>query len=86
MSPDEERRALEAQLKYLADELTRTQDMLPSTEELAYLRNIKLTSERSSWAWQQIRTYAPWVMSVTGTVGGAAYWFVTHFSWKGNPP
>lgn len=70
----------------LAAEVAALKARLPTDEELAYLRNAKLERERSAWAWQQIRLYAPWVVAVTSAVSSAAYWIATHISIKGSGP
>lgn len=77
----------------LAHELHRENDALmaqiaslearvPSSEELAYLRNRKLADERASWAWQWLRTNVPIMTAVCGAVGAFAYWAITHLSLK----
>lgn len=55
---------------------------VPSSEELAYLRNRKLADERASWAWQWLRTNVPIMTAVCGAVGAFAYWAITHLSLK----
>lgn len=55
---------------------------VPSTEELAYLRNRKMADERASWAWQWLRTNVPIITAVCGAFGAALYWAITHLSLK----
>ena len=58
---------------------------MPSTEELAYLRNRKLADERASWAWQWLRTNVPIIAAVCTALGAAAYWLANHLSFKVAP-
>ncbi len=58
---------------------------MPSLEEITYLRNRKLADERASWAWQWLRTNVPILAAVCGAMGAAAYWAVTHLSFKAGP-
>lgn len=67
----------------MAQEILALRRRVPTDEEMAYLRNRKEADERAAWAWRMLRTYVPWVTSIGAALGTAAYWFVTHFSWKG---
>lgn len=70
--------ALSRQVEYLAAELSRLEAMLPTAEEAEYLRRRKVEDDRASWAWQTIKTHAPWVSAVLAMLGGVAYWVLTH--------
>jgi hypothetical protein len=67
----------------MAAEILSLRRRVPTDEEMAYIRNRKEADERAAWAWQMLRTYVPWVTSIGAALGTAAYWLVTHFSWKG---
>lgn len=92
MQADMPRRAI-TDPEAVAAELQRENDALmaqiaslearvPSSEELAYLRNRKLADERASWAWQWLRTNVPVITAVCGALGAALYWALTHLSLK----
>lgn len=66
------------QLEYLANELARLEARLPTSEEADYLRKRKLEDDRASWAWQTIKTHAPWVTALLAMLGAVAYWVLTH--------
>jgi hypothetical protein len=48
-----------------------------SVEERHVLRKLIRDHERSSWLWQGVRTYFPWVTTICGMLSAFAYWFVT---------
>jgi hypothetical protein len=85
MNVEEEKRQVMSQIDYLEKALSLAESRMLSEEEIAYVRNRKQADEHATWAWQQIKTYAPWVVSVVGAVGSGAYWLVTHFSLKPGP-
>lgn len=66
----------------LMAQIASLEDRLPSSEELAYLRNKKEGDERAAWAWRMLRTYVPWATAVCGALGSAAYWLVSHFQMR----
>lgn len=66
------------QIDYLAGELARVEARMPSADELEYLRQTKLDSDRASWAWQVIKRHAPWVAAVGAMCGSVAWWILTH--------
>lgn len=70
----------------LAKEVELLKSRVLTDEELAFVRNAKLERERSAWAWQQLRMYAPWVVAITSAVSSAIYWVVTHLSFKNTGP
>ena len=70
--------ALSRQVEYLAGELTRMEARLPTAEECDCLRKRKLEDDRASWAWQVIKTHAPWVSTALAMCGAVAYWVLTH--------
>jgi hypothetical protein len=78
MNIDEERAAYEAQLNYLSTVIQRLEESMPSSEEMAYLRNRKLADERAGWAWHMVKAYAPWIATAGTAIGGALWWLLTH--------
>lgn len=84
-NPDEAVQELHRENDALMAHIAAIDARMPSIEELAYLRNRKLADERASWAWQWLRTNVPILAAVCGAMGAAAYWAVTHLSFRQGP-
>lgn len=89
MSPDDERRILNDQLDYLSEKIAALEEQMPSPEELAFLKNEKVSRERAVWAWKKIRDAWPF-MTGAGVFGIGVYqfvqWFSKNFKWMGSGP
>ena len=83
--PDAVVRELQRENDALMAQIASLESRVPSSEELAYLRNRKMADERASWAWQWLRTNVPIITAVCGAFGAALYWAITHLSWKDAP-
>lgn len=66
---------LEAEVEYLKEHGL-------SKEDIAYVKSAKLAAEHAGWAWQQIRVYTPWVISITSALGAGIYWILTHITFR----
>ena len=77
-SPPTDAERLQAENDYLAAQIAKLEAAALTPEELTYLRKRKEQDERAAWAWQVIRTHAPWLLAIGSALGSAAYWFLTH--------
>ncbi len=75
VSGDEER---QRQIEELAKMLSALEERIPTEQELAWLRERRIEAERVEWLRAQIKRHAPWVLTVSGIVGGVVAWLVNH--------
>lgn len=63
---------------YLAQVVTDLEQRVPTSEEMAYLRNRMEMDEHAAWVVKVLRANAGWVFVLLGLVGSAIYWAFTH--------
>lgn len=78
MDPEDRLRLVMAEKDALAAALASLEERVPTSEDLAYLRNRREQDERASWAWHVIRKHAPWIAGLTTALGSGLYWLLTH--------
>lgn len=67
MSPDEERRAIEKQFDYIAEQLDKIETRLselPTKEEVARLRDLLESRKRKEWLWDTMKVWATWIAAI----------------------
>ena len=65
-------------LEELQKEIEELQKLLPTAEEMAYLRERKAADDSAAWMWKTIKTHAPWVFPLASGIVGGLYWVLTH--------
>lgn len=78
LPPEDRVRVLLAENDALAAALTSLEERMPTSEDIAYLRNRREQDERASWAWKTLRAHAPWIVGLTTAIGSGLYWVLTH--------
>jgi hypothetical protein len=68
----------EKQIEYLASELSRIEKLLPTQEELEYLKGRTKDAQNFQWLRDKIRTFAPWMIPIAGAIGAAFVWFASN--------
>jgi hypothetical protein len=67
MSPNDERKAVEDQFDYIANQLavieTRLAE-LPTKEEVARLRDLLESKKRKEWLWDTLKVWATWIAAI----------------------
>jgi hypothetical protein len=63
------------QMDYLAEQISRLQDAMPTPEEREWLAQRTRDAKNLEWLRAKIRTHAPWLVPVAGVIGAAFVWF-----------
>lgn len=84
--PDAAFAELQAENDSLVEHIASLEARLPSTEELAYLRNRKQADDNAAWLWRVTKANAPWIAVVASGLGTLLYWLVTHTITIGQKP
>lgn len=71
---------------FLAAAVAAMEARLPSAEDVAWLHNKRVESERALWAWQQIKRYAPGVGIVASLIGAALTYLANNVITIGHKP
>lgn len=76
--PDPKAPLTQEQAEYILAEIGRLQSILPTPDEMVYLRQRKLDDERATWAWQQVRKHAPWVAGLASALSAVVVFLASH--------
>ena len=79
MTPEDEKQALENEIRQLREQIDRLNQKVLTEQEIRHLREIMQSDDRATWARKQIKVFGPWMVGVVVGIWQFWNWAYAHF-------